>query len=568
MESPPSSSRQPPDGDEFPDFHEATPAIKIENVAKDSSLLWKNTSRLWKTDSILYKDQQSSCSVRDKIAIFSNITSSSNALITTRKNYKSSDDILLAVETEENKKSNQCKSHESTLTKAPDNSTINSLRASYLEEEFKDVSLEKPRLHTRSQSLMDISSTGNYYKKDRWSLLVEQRQRTLSKLKGLIIPERIAEVDSVAVVDLPEIRSNDVPSIVNNEPVLPLPQTETIKLNASQPQILCATLPLSWTCDNPTSVPKYSPAFKRKSLQIHSTFSSPKIENDSHKPTTQEFELDSKLMGNLYLSDPPKSLESITSPTQSDLSFEYLNNTMDNRTVSQESLLKSSHYDSKTKENDKFENESDNDSAVSSCQSSYIFRVSPQMSPTNSSESEAYRSHLDIQVDNQNHRFLKAQSVEAINRKNILASAKCRSGKDRKIGSPLIQRRTEKEKEESNCLKNHEELKQEDLEKVISSKLEPKKTQQKVTSPFQNVNNSVVTKQKLTVENHIPKSLLVKNADKDLLSNNVKGLRKSFEQLVQVPNDLDKKIVTKQTSHFNPTKVRVYNISYILIHSY
>jgi len=40
-----------------------------------------------------------------------------------------------------------------------------------------------------------------------------------------------------------------------------------------------------------------------------------------------------------------------------------------------------------------------------------------------------------------NRRVLKAQSVDAINRKNVLFSARCRSGRDLKVGSPLIRRK-------------------------------------------------------------------------------------------------------------------------------
>lgn len=39
--------------------------------------------------------------------------------------------------------------------------------------------------------------------------------------------------------------------------------------------------------------------------------------------------------------------------------------------------------------------------------------------------------------------MLKAQSVDAINRKNVLFSARCRSGRNLRIGSPLMQQDTE-----------------------------------------------------------------------------------------------------------------------------
>lgn len=47
-----------------------------------------------------------------------------------------------------------------------------------------------------------------------------------------------------------------------------------------------------------------------------------------------------------------------------------------------------------------------------------------------------------------NRRVLKAQSVDAINRKNVLFSARCRSGCDLRTGSPLMQRDEDENGEE------------------------------------------------------------------------------------------------------------------------
>ena len=72
-------------------------------------------------------------------------------------------------------------------------------------------------LHTRSQSLIDIGR-GNVEDMRKASLnaLIEQRRRGISKLRGLIIPEKVSDVvaPSHTICDLPEIRSRD--SILTN----------------------------------------------------------------------------------------------------------------------------------------------------------------------------------------------------------------------------------------------------------------------------------------------------------------------------------------------------------------
>ena len=72
-------------------------------------------------------------------------------------------------------------------------------------------------LHTRSQSLIDIGR-GNVEDMRKASLnaLIEQRRRGISKLRGLIIPEKVSDVvaPNHTICDLPEIRSRD--SILTN----------------------------------------------------------------------------------------------------------------------------------------------------------------------------------------------------------------------------------------------------------------------------------------------------------------------------------------------------------------
>lgn len=278
---------------------------------------------------------------------------------------------------------------------------------------------------------------------------------------------------------------------------------------------------------------KYSPAFKRKSLTVYGTSvtTSSTINGSSPIKSSQSTAMST-------FSEPPKSLESICSPTRSDYSFEFASTTSSPdssrtrpRTIQRKARLD---YD-----------DSDNDSAVSSSQSSISRGFSPPMSPvpserstissersyvstelncqrrpliadnlsrisvvedirdsiaasdkdqfasrisvlgertylaerssssssgsnsrspqsndlvsrnsqipqrqlkrsnstdTNCSTSSTLTSGSQASAESLSRRVLKPQSVEAINRKNILASARCRSGRDLN-GSPLIQRK-------------------------------------------------------------------------------------------------------------------------------
>nr|CAI5831507.1 unnamed protein product [Callosobruchus analis] len=186
-----------------------------------------------------------------------------------------------------------------------------------------------------------------------------------------------------------------------------------------------------WSAESPTNIPKYSPAFKRKSLQVY-----PKtVNNDTFEFVPEYCDKSSPNPCPRKQSDedinPPKSLESISSPTKSDCSFDYPcfpKKAGDKNGDSTQKSIK--------------EDESDNDSAVSSSQFSYNSRFSPPPSPTKSCE-DSFLKRSDDDESSGPNRLLKPFSIEAINRKNILASAKCRSGKDFKIGSPVIKRKTE-----------------------------------------------------------------------------------------------------------------------------
>ncbi|XP_017878214.1 uncharacterized protein LOC108623881 [Ceratina calcarata] len=358
--------------------------------------------------------------------------------------------------------------------------------------------------------------------------LIEQRRRSISKLRGLVIPEKEAIPIDTPIVDLPEIKSRD--SILLHQ----LPKASIQDKWGSQSSLASnastASMPLKATTSFKMPAPqihsKYSPAFKRKSLAV---YGSPTTVNTKSSPATTTGTTPT-------ISEPPKSLESICSPTRSDYSFEFAS-----ATSSPEGLRNRPKAVQRKSRMDY--DDSDNDSAVSSSQSSISRGFSPPMSPvpserstvssersyvstetnyqrraiimdsprtypresnvelrsnilgdrtfvserssssssssdvrspitdsrtsqipqrqlkrsnstdTNCSTSSTLTSGSQASAESLSRRVLKPQSVEAINRKNILASARCRSGRDLN-GSPLIQRKFPDEVSRSTIAEN------------------------------------------------------------------------------------------------------------------
>lgn len=76
-------------------------------------------------------------------------------------------------------------------------------------------------LHTRSQSLIDVGrGVAEDVRKASLNALIEQRRRGISKLRGLVIPEKVSEfmAPSHTICDLPEIRSKDSILTTNKAP--------------------------------------------------------------------------------------------------------------------------------------------------------------------------------------------------------------------------------------------------------------------------------------------------------------------------------------------------------------
>lgn len=426
MEAPSINSRQPPDGHEFPDYQETTLNVKMsDNELNDSRNKERRNSL-----SDLHTPTRSTNNVSDKISKFSRSNSECTNLT---KTYNRSIENCYIPDTsiKENLNKPLSKSVMSinNISSATDKSGSYHVgnRANNSTNSYNTT----PRLHVRSQSLTDI-------KTDRWSALMEQRRRGLSKLKGLVIPENTEVEDTI---DIPEIKSNNAPTLCISELTKPLLNSPVTNCNNRHSFTAPSLTSPPWSSP---SLAEYSPAFKRKNLQLcHNR------KNENEKVDNQHVDVRPTV---LTFNDAPKSLESITSPTRSDSSFEYISSSPDLKFKSEINNKIIQNTRNRMKEDTgKCEDESDNDSAVSSSQSSYISRSSPPASPNHLMKNcNILTNHIDTKDDfDTNPRLLKPKSVEAVNRRNILDSTKCPSGQDLKVGSPQIHRKFDEDKAET-----------------------------------------------------------------------------------------------------------------------
>lgn len=476
---PPSFSRLPPDGHEFPpNYIEPCPDKLSSILSTTSTNTTDRRSPKWR------QDEKSQKSVRDKIALFSSeksieptiCTEIINTTTTSLHNrFRSTEDVSLrlnnggvinnsnsivmerAVSTidlspqEPVTPTNIPTPRYSTLPRKPTVSSVAPVNVGL--GRTMSFSGGAPSLHTRSQSLVDVA--GQRKPTTSISALLEQRRRGISKLRGLVIPERNELPAPALVVDLPEIRSRDIPLLkpaVRPTSLLePCNNNRNLNSNNKTTSLLPA-LP---------TMPKYSPAFKRKTFSVfgdkHEEITTSKI-NQPIKPIeayNKSFnQYYSKSNGNTnglsFVSSlqEPKSLESLSSP-RSDISFDELPSSVVTTGASEDG---------------------DSDSAVSSGRSSPPDPRSGDMdgdepernslrrtlsSETASSTASTASSTLTSGSDGCGRRVLKAQSVEAVNRKNVLASARNSNGRPVGLGSPLIQRRFEDDDDSSGHYEMH-----------------------------------------------------------------------------------------------------------------
>lgn len=506
METLPSDSRQPPDGHEFPDYIESSDTYP--NLYKENSKV-KNFKPSESVNSSHNRSSFNDYEIKTPFLKSNSISNSDLSSIHLTDPYDSGGEKV-------------------------------TLRQSSL----------KPALHVRSQSLTDMS-TINKQKTDRWSSLVEQRRKGYSKLKGLVIPEHVPESEPAPAVNIPEIISHTASTFV--------PETKTnineiIQCHSNEIESTAITITSPpWTTTSST-FPKYSPAFKRKSLQIYPT---KKLE-DSLPSAINDLPIDSKPCAKIIsdelrldnLSDSPKSLESITSPTRSDCSFDYITTNKKPQLLKPYSNIQKLHKDI-----GKSEDESDNDSAVSSSQSSYISRCSPPLSPSRSYEALDYDSNGQLKSDSlQYNRLLKPSSVEAINRKNILASAKCRSGRDLKVGSPIIQRKHDEE-DSSLTSKTSEEKIKPIVKDFKNIEIHPKQESKLSKTQASRIFSTHLRETKVSPRANYNKTNSLLNGNKSM---SVTDIRKGFEKFggapPPLPQNLPPSLTAKEKVNIKPSK--------------
>ncbi|XP_032529174.2 uncharacterized protein LOC116779110 [Danaus plexippus] len=525
----PSCPRQPPDGVE-------TPSDVVEKVPDLPTRLppttWISTRSRYSYASRT-QDARSEASVKDKIAMFSvDLAASSDRLdkcgtlpvrshSTVRKNAPSFKNDYTEIS-----------SLDRRLTKSQDNldetprsykrnldrpEVLGALENSHIEKKGyrskpsdmfgkplfygstttlpTNISSNKSIYHARSIS-DDNSNKNSASHKSNLEYLIEQRKKSMSKLRGLVIPEVQAPI-----VDLPEIKVKDPPPKTLLHNFSQIQTTKESKSGSKNPLFVSEN---KWNTSFLTNnIPKYSPAFKRKFLQVYTPSLS--------KETTPERKLPSKVdtneriinnYNNSFSSKPARITQEYPKPT--------------NKSTQ---LLNKEFYkiNSNDKNND-FKNyeirictttdvvDSDNDSAMSSTQSSYrssasspmhnmdhlesdSSRLSPKLSHYNTysivkteipnkllpisqknyeeyskrkvcrsmssdtnislsssagsaatSGSQASCSSLESSVaDSDKRKVSTIYNVDTINRRNIVASSKCRSGRDVTLTSPVIE---------------------------------------------------------------------------------------------------------------------------------
>ncbi|XP_021188875.3 uncharacterized protein Bbg [Helicoverpa armigera] len=542
----PSCPRQPPDGVE-------TPCDAVEKAPEPSTRLplrmpagWPGTRPRFSYTSRT-QDARSEASVKDKIAMFSNDRATSTDRLDKCGTLPTRNPSVVRKSTASYANSyTDVSSLDRRLTKSQDNldelprsykrhterpevlggmersstaSTYSSAKSSntslYTENKplfygstttlpsSIDPTFAKTVYHARSVS--DDNGNKNITKqKSNLDYLIEQRKKSMSKLRCLAIPEV-----QTPIVDLPEIKVQDNVSksllLKNNQTNV---NTKVNKPNNSKPINLNES---KWKADLlPNNLPKYSPAFKRKSLQVY-TPSSLSKESTPEPNYNERLDLMNKTS---YKS--PKSLRS-TMDTNG-VTGRVPTTLTPIKTLSADNVISSrkEHKDILNYIRD-YKNldikictatdvvDSDNDSAMSSTQSSYrssasspmhnienmesdSSRLSPRVSnyatysifksdipnkaiiteknpeeymkrnvcrsvssDTNvslsssagsaaTSGSQASCSSLESSVaDSDKRKVSKSYNIDTINRRNILASAKCRSGRDAKLKSPVVE---------------------------------------------------------------------------------------------------------------------------------
>lgn len=530
----PSCPRQPPDGVE-------TPNETVEKIPEPPSRLPPLHFIRPRYSYSRTQDARSEASVKDKIAMFSNEQTVSTDRIDKCGTLPTKNGLSIKKSTSNYSNYSDISSLDRRLTKSQDNldelpryckktlpersdirsgignqpiSNNSANKSSRLYSEntplfygstttlpCTDLASSQPVYHMRSTSDDSTNKKNTSSHKSNLEYLIEQRKKSMSKLRGLVIPEVQGPV-----VGLPEIKVRDS---ISKTLLYKDTENNTNKNTKSKPSVKKPILlnETKWNTLLPNNLPKYSPAFKRKSLQVYTPTSLSK-ESTPERHFTDKIDtlnkintkLGSKpLRGTVDVTDTSRHLPPSLMPTKSYLinSYSTKKDLKDNLTY----IRDYKNFDIKICTTTDVV-DSDNDSAMSSTQSSYRSsasspmhnletvesdnsRLSPRISNYNysliksdnvksptekayddylkksicrsmssdtnvslsssagsaaTSGSQASCSSLESSVaDSDKRKVSKSYNIDTINRRNILASAKCRSGRDLKLNSPVIE---------------------------------------------------------------------------------------------------------------------------------
>lgn len=478
----PPSSRLPPDGHEFPgDYIDdtstttaaATTTTKVSvapSVARGRSGSAGGTgSAVWRTSHTHGgRDERSERSVKDKIALFTHdvahppVASSAagSSTVMTSSSANCVRNLPASATTKTKHPTLSCSVDNLSVGRSPmvspvirtDSRTLPRHQlavtpAVKAHHAIHSVEREGPanvNLSERSRSLLDVAHysppaghhVGQQQQQQRHSVSpspsvlaeIQPRKSSLvgsddgrrkpslssTKLRGLVIPDVVdgtqmgSDPPSRAVMDLPEIISKDSVMMVGLSPFAPLrspnslhPGGQDVTDNCAPMQSKQKTTSLSslpWKSNSP-SLPKYSPAFKRKEL----TVLRPSY-NNSDSGTNHSTNLST---AGSPVNKPPL-MTSFSCPSDVDGS-------------------QSPMVESETATND-VNSDTDGDSAVSSSRSSFSQSGSPLPERNQPSNQHVADEDTNAALTTAANRVLKAQSVEALNRKNVLQSARYSSG--------------------------------------------------------------------------------------------------------------------------------------------
>lgn len=286
--------------------------------------------------------------------------------------------------------------------------------------------------HRRSLSLVEqpyskyFNTMNTYAEMGRSSLnaLIEQRRRSMSKLRGLVIPEKastggcnggVEESDAhptaAAIPDLPlVIKTTGLDDVDIGGGVL-CPPTKTY-VNGPPPVVGTATR-------------RANPVKTVAAVVIAATATRPAEQPEQRRPSSAA---SSSSSSSPPSSSPPSSSSASSSSSSLNSSREELRHIHDERPPS---TAKLSGCDGGGKGS--FKADSDEDSALSSGRSSASpHQYSPAPSPPpplKSQQPPPPNVVATVARSEVGKRVLKAESVEAINRKNVLCSARISSGK-------------------------------------------------------------------------------------------------------------------------------------------